>query len=304
MAIQPLSNTEELATRALGPRDAPATWRFLWRAGVRDVFVASQVWRGGLEHRLSDGSPEFHGAFAGDELRAVLFIGLGGLAVPASRVASEAATLGPVLARRAPSLRALIGEVSLIQALWPFLEAAGARPRVDVRELFLEADEKSLDPEAREPELRPAALDDLDLIARASSRAHLEEMGEDPMARNPDAFLGRVARLILEERVFVVRRSETLVFKAELSALCPLGAQIAGVYTDPDFRNQGLARRGTAEVAWRSFGGAPTACLFVRVDNAPARRAYERAGFRHTADYRTILLEDHPTSRSGRAESA
>jgi len=157
-------------------------------------------------------------------------------------------------------------------------------------------DLETLEPEAREPELRGAVLEDLELVARASSRAHLEEMGEDPMARHREAFLGRVARLILEERVFVIRRGPDLVFKAELSAVCPLGAQIAGVYTEPEFRNQGLARRGTAEVARRALGAAPAVCLFVRDDNAPARRAYERGGFRYAGEARTLIFADPPAA--------
>src|SRR5262249_46590177 len=108
----------------------------------------------------------------------------------------------------------------------------------------------------------------------------------------PEVFLGRVARMILEERVFVIREGDTLIFKAELSALCPIGAQIAGVYTDPEHRGRGVARRGTGEVAWRTLGMAPTICLFVRGDNPAARRAYEHAGFRHSCDYRTLLFED------------
>jgi hypothetical protein len=294
MAVQPLTTPDELTTRLLGPRDAPEAWRFLSRCGVRDVFVASHVWRGALEQRLSDGLPEFHGAFAGDRLRALLFLGSGGLALPAGGEARDAAVLGPVLARRAGTLRALLGERANVGALWPYAQAAGVWSRLDVIEKFMTADADTLDPEARESELRAAVIEDLELIARASARAHLEEMGEDPMARNREAFLGRVARLIMEERIFVVRRGPTLVFKAELSALCPLGAQIAGVYTEPEFRNRGLARRGTAEVARRALGTAPAVCLFVRQDNAPARRAYERGGFRYAGEARTMVFGDPP----------
>jgi hypothetical protein len=171
---------------------------------------------------------------------------------------------------------------------------------VDVREIFMEVDGSTLDAGAREPALRPAGLEDLESVARASARAHLEEMGDDPMARNPEAFLGRVARLILEERVFVVRRADALAFKAELSAHCPLGAQIAGVYTEPHFRNQGLARRGTAEVARLALATVPTVCLYVREDNAPARRAYERGGFRATRACRTMIFAEFRSPIAGR----
>ncbi len=300
MAALPHTLPDELSTRLLGPRDGALAWHFLQQSGVKDVFVAAQVWGGALEQRMPDGSPEFHGAFAGNQLRAMLFFGLGGLAMPAGADARALALLGPALARRVASLRALVGAKVNVDALWPAVRAAGAHARVDVRELFMEVRATTLSPEAREPELRLATLDDLELVARASSRAHIEEMGDDPLARNPTAFLGRVARLILEERAFVIRRGDTLVFKAELSALCPVGAQIAGVYTDPQFRNQGLARRGTGEVAHRTLAGTPVVCLYVRADNAPACRAYLRAGFRHTHDCRTMIFEGQlPGARRG-----
>jgi predicted GNAT family acetyltransferase len=162
---------------------------------------------------------------------------------------------------------------------------------VDVHELFMEVDKEGLDNEARLPELRAATLRDLDLVAHASNEAHREEMGDDPLATNATAFMGRVARQILDERVFVIRDDNKLIFKAELSAKCPIGAQISGVFTHPDYRGRGYAQRGTAELTWRTLGEAPRMCLFVRYDNAPARRAYDRIGFRHTGDFRTTFLE-------------
>jgi len=303
MAAHPAPAPDDFVTRPLGPRDGPATWRFLEAGGIRNVFIASQVWRGALSQKSADGTPEVWGAYSGDELKAVLFYGQGGLAVPAAGHPDDIAVLGPVLARRAERLRALIGSLDLVDALLPFVEDAGSRTRVRVRELFLEVDATTLDPDSSLPELRLATLDDLDLVTRAASRAHLEEMGDDPFARNPEAFLGRVARMILEERVYVLREDDTLVFKAELSALCPLGAQISGVYTDPAHRNRGIARRGTVETTRRVLESAPAVCLFVREDNPPALRAYERGGFRHLSDYRTLFFEDPSVSRRLRAEA-
>jgi GNAT superfamily N-acetyltransferase len=303
MAAHPVPPPDDFASRPLGPRDGPATWRFLNAGGIRNVFIASQVWRGALSQKSADGTPELWGSYSGEELRAVLFYGQGGLAVPAAATAEDITALGPVLARRAERLRALIGSLDLVDALLPFVEAAGARARVRVRELFLEVDATTLDPASSLPDLRLATLDDLDLVTRASSRAHLEEMGEDPFARNPEAFLGRVARMILEERVYVLREADTLVFKAELSALCPLGAQISGVYTDPPQRNRGIARRGTVEITRRVLEATPAVCLFVREDNPPALRAYERGGFRHLSDYRTLFFEDPSGPRRLRVES-
>src|SRR5262249_12505553 len=138
MAAHPVPPPDDFASRPLGPKDGPATWRFLNAGGIRNVFIASQVWRGALSQKSADGTPELWGACSGEELRAVLFHGQGGLAVPAAASADDIAVLGPVLARRAERLRALIGSLDLVDALLPFVEAAGAKTRVRVRELFLE----------------------------------------------------------------------------------------------------------------------------------------------------------------------
>ncbi len=291
MATAPETAPRVLTTRLLAASDGPAAWRFLARSGIRDVYVASQIWGGALEHCSTEGGPDFHGVFDGSILCALLYLGNGALAVPAGKGSDELMVLGPILSEYAKKLRALIGDRDAVTTLLPFVTAAGCRPRVDVPEMFLEVDATTLDSQAREGELRKATLKDLDLVAEASSRAHGEEMGDDPMATNAVVFLGRVARQILDERIFVIRRGGELIFKAELSAKCPIGAQISGVYTHPAHRGRGYAKRGTGEVAWRAFAEAPRVCLFVRHDNMPARRAYERIGFAHTGEFRTLFFE-------------
>jgi RimJ/RimL family protein N-acetyltransferase len=291
MAALPSTHPNEVTARLLGPDDGKLVWRFLMRSGIQNVYVGSQIWAGGLEYRSAEGGPDFYGAFENGALSAVLYIGNGGLAVPAGTNPATLAALGPVLEERARKLRAFIGPQDAIDLLLPFVERAEMRARVDVHELFMEVDEEGLLGEARLPELRPATLRDLDLVAHASNEAHREEMGDDPLATNATAFMGRVARQILDERVFIIRDDDKLIFKAELSAKCPIGAQISGVFTHPDYRGRGFAQRGTAELTWRTLGEVPRMCLFVRHDNAPARRAYDRIGFRHTGDFRTTFVE-------------
>jgi ribosomal protein S18 acetylase RimI-like enzyme len=291
MAAMPETLPREVMTRLLGPEDGRAAWRFLMRSGIQDVYIGSQIWGGGLENRTPDGGPDFYGAFEENVLCAILYMGNGGLAVPAGRSPEGLVALGPILEEGSRKLRAFVGPQEAVGVLMPFVERTEMRARVDVHELFLEVDGEALDDGARLPELRTATLRDLDLVARASNEAHREEMGDDPLATNATAFMGRVARQIIDERVYVIRQGDQLVFKAELSARCPMGAQISGVYTHPEHRNQGYARRGTGELAWRTLGDSPKICLFVRQDNAPARRAYDRIGFRHTGNFRTIFLE-------------
>jgi hypothetical protein len=290
MTSPPAISREPLAVVPLTSAHGSAAWSFLSSGGLQDVYLASQVWAGALETRTA--SPEFYGAFAGEELRAVLYLGTGGLAVPAGRDAAAIRALGELVASHARSVRALIGPLEAVDELVPVLRAGGAEIRTDVAELFLEAGPGDLDAGAVEPGLRAASLDEVDLVAQASSRAHVEEMGTDPIVASPAAFVGRVARQVLEERVFVLLRDGAIVFKAEVSAKCPVGAQISGVYTHPAHRGRGHAGRGTGELARRLLAEVPRVCLFVRADNQPARRVYDRIGFRHTRDYRTLFFRE------------
>lgn len=290
MTAEPQTPPRGLTTRILEPSDGARAWRFLSRGGVKDVYIASQVWSGALQNRKSEGGPDFYGAFSNGILEAILYIGNGGLAVPAGDHPDAIAALGEVIEQRSTQLRALIGDKDAVGILVPFMERSAIRPHIDVLELFLEVDPATIDSSRNAPELRSATLEDLELVALASSRAHHEEMGEDPLATNPTAFMGRVARQIIEEKVYIIREGETLVFKAELSAKCPIGAQISGVFTHPDFRGKGLATRGTAELTRRTMKDAPQCCLFVRQDNVVARKVYEKIGYRHTRDFRTLFI--------------
>ena len=290
MTVEPQTPPRGLTIRLLEPFDGARAWRFLTRGGVRDVYVASQIWSGALQNRPREGGPDFFGAFQDGILEAILYIGNGGLAVPAGDHPDAIAALGSVIQERSTQLRALIGDKDAVGILVPFMDNYAIQPHVDVLELFLEVDAETLNASHVAPELRSATLADLEIVAHASSRAHSEEMGEDPLATNPTAFMGRVARQIIEEKVFLIRRGDILVFKAELSAKCPIGSQISGVSTDPEFRGQGLASRGTAELTRRTLVDSPQCCLFVREDNVAARRVYDRIGYRHTRDFRTLFI--------------
>jgi uncharacterized protein len=63
------------------------------------------------------------------------------------------------------------------------------------------------------------------------------------------------------------------------------------VYVVPDRRGEGIGTAGIAavvELALRNI--APVVALYVNEHNTVARRAYERAGFRQTATFTTIMF--------------
>jgi len=55
---------------------------------------------------------------------------------------------------------------------------------------------------------------------------------------------------------------------------------IGGVYTNPNHRNKGCATLATSAVTEEALKNAEAAALFVRSDNRPAIRVYEKIGYR------------------------
>jgi RimJ/RimL family protein N-acetyltransferase len=55
---------------------------------------------------------------------------------------------------------------------------------------------------------------------------------------------------------------------------------IGGVYTDPEHRDRGYATLVTSTITKEALENAESSALFVRSDNHPAIRAYEKIGYR------------------------
>ena len=163
----------------------------------------------------------------------------------------------------------------------------------------------------REPALRLATPHDVVALGDLSARAYLEETGLDPLASMGEGYLRHVAKNVEDGDSYVLEESGRLVFKADLSARCAVGAQIVGVFTEPDRRGEGIAGRAVAELVHRLTDPAvagdaavPAVCLFVREDNAAARRAYERAGFLPSMHYRRLFVDPASTRRGAPGASA
>ncbi|MCI4321616.1 MAG: GNAT family N-acetyltransferase [Thermoplasmata archaeon] len=73
---------------------------------------------------------------------------------------------------------------------------------------------------------------------------------------------------------------DRLIGVARASVTLPFAWVIAGVYTRPDYRGRGVAQAVTAALCRHAEGTGAVPGLFVREENAPARRAYENLGFR------------------------
>src|SRR5919202_218420 len=91
--------------------------------------------------------------------------------------------------------------------------------------------------------LRPATLDELNLVMTVHARSALEEIGINPLEVDPDGFRLRCARRIEQGRVWVWIEDGRLIFKADVVSDTPEVVYLEGVYVDPEERGKGYGTR-------------------------------------------------------------
>jgi ribosomal protein S18 acetylase RimI-like enzyme len=188
----------------------------------------------------------------------------------------------------AGTARMLIGEERAVSELWEAARPQLPPPREDRPGQPVYVIEEP--PEAGDTALVPATPDDLELLVPACAAAHFEEIGIDPLARDPESFHWRTRMQIEDGRSWLWRENGTILFKAEASAWTPYAVQLQQVWVDPSVRLRGYAQRGMRDLCRLLLERLPVVCLFVRAENTPAIRVYEAIGMRRTISYRSLIF--------------
>jgi GNAT superfamily N-acetyltransferase len=223
-----------------------------------------------LEDAARRGLRRFAAVEADGRLRALCFAGAND--VPSGR---GCAAFAKVAAHG--GARMLIGEERAVGELWEAARARLPEPRDDRPGQPVYALSEA--PEPGESGLRPAHGGDLDLLVPACAAAHREEIGLDPLSRDPDGFRWRTRKQIEEGRSWLWLEDGVIRFKAEVSAWTPSAVQLQQVWVDPEARRHGYAKRALADL-----------CLFVRPENTPALRLYDSLGMTRALTYRSLIF--------------
>jgi uncharacterized protein len=221
-------------------------------------------------------------AFAeGDALTALCHVGAN--VVPSG---ADCARFADVAARG--RARMIIGDERAVDELWGAMARLMPAPRDDRpgQPVYAISDP----PETGDTALRAATERDFELLLPACAAAHEEEIGVDPLARDPDGFRWRTRSQIEEGRSWLWVEDGAIRFKAEASAWTPSAVQVQQVWVDPSERNKGYAQRGMRDLCRLLLQDVPTICLFVRPENAPAIRVYEGIGMRRHGSYRSLIF--------------
>lgn len=273
--------------RTLERRDRDAIVALCATDPVANVMVAERVERVGSEPVRLGG--EIWGWFSGGELTAACWSGAN--LVPVNATSPEVQDAFAERARRHPGrYSSLFGPADAVLGIWARLErhgwrAAQVRPR---QPLFAMSRPSDIPPDGR---VRHAHLDEMAAVLPASIAMFTEEVGYSPMRGDGGvSYRRRVSELIADQRTFVRRDGDVVVFKADLGALSKEVAQVHGVWIDPRFRGQGLAGPAMASVVAQALDVAPVVSLYVNDFNAPALATYRRVGFEQVGCFATVLF--------------
>jgi ribosomal protein S18 acetylase RimI-like enzyme len=238
---------------------------------IERVFIEDLVRRGG--GRLSASGED-------GRIAAVAHIGVN--VVPSGRGCAAFADLVDA------GSKMIIGDEAAVAELWGAVANRLPEPREDRpgQPVFVLEEP----PEPGDTGLRDATVDDLELLIPACAAAHREELGTDPMRRDPEGFRWRTRAQIEDGRSWLWTENGTILFKAEASAWTPSAVQLQQVWVDPEARNHGYAQRAIRDLCRRLLAMTPAVCLFVRPENAVAIHVYEEIGMRRQGSYRSVLL--------------
>jgi uncharacterized protein len=273
--------------RLLGPSDVPAILDLAAADPVVNVFADYRTRLTQLDPRWLGG--EMWGYLVDGELVSACHAAAN--LVPVQATPDALAAFAERAAAQPRRCATIVGPAHAVGTLWQHLEAQWSparEARWDQPHLEIATDPSV----APDPLVRRTEAADVDTLYPACVAMYTEEVGVSPEAGGgADLYRARVTQLVAKGWSFARIERGRVVFKAEVAAVSPYACQVQGVYVDPSRRGEGLAAAGMAAVvdlALRNI--APVVSLYVNAHNVPARRAYERAGFRQTATFSTIMF--------------
>lgn len=143
---------------------------------------------------------------------------------------------------------------------------------------------------AGEGQLRAAHAQDLPLLAQWRMASEVEILGARDSEGNRARALASLQELLAADRLRVLERDGAVVAMTNFNAALPRIVQVGGVYTPPDLRGMGYARRAVAlHLAEAQTAGVTEAILFAA--NPAAARAYEAIGFTQIGGYRIVNFD-------------
>jgi len=273
-------------TLILTESERDAVMEFLNKRPVHTVAMTSFINDNGIESPLNRG--RFYGYYnlQGD-LEGVALIGHSTLV----EARTDEALRALALAARTPEtpIHLVMSGGTAAETFWQYMTGGISKPRLTCTESLFEINFPFLVSNCSY-EIRNARPEELLPVAEAQTEIAFMECGIDPMTKDREGFLTRVARRIEQGRVFVVVEDGKLLFKADIIAETEKVIYLEGIYVAPESRRKGLGSQCLAKLSLELMSRAETVCLLSNVDFKNAHKCYEKAGYRNTDMCTTLFV--------------
>jgi predicted GNAT family acetyltransferase len=174
------------------------------------------------------------------------------------------------------------------ESFWKYL-GTGAQPRLTCEELLFEISFPFLVQKC-DREIRTARMEELQEVAEAQAAIAFMECGVDPMTRDREGFLKRVARRIEQGRIFVVFENGEMIFKADIIAETSDVIYLEGIYVAPSHRGQGIGSACLAGLSLELLNRVQHISLLSNVSFTDAHRSYLKAGYKNTGSCVSLFV--------------
>jgi ribosomal protein S18 acetylase RimI-like enzyme len=134
--------------------------------------------------------------------------------------------------------------------------------------------------------LRRPDFADLEAIYPIHAAYEKEEVLPKGAAFNPAACRFSLGNILAHEQSLIACMGDRIIGKINTNAASFSRLQIGGVYVLPEYRNQGIGCRMTADFVGDLITQGRGLTLFVKKDNPAAQKIYRQVGFKTIEDYR------------------
>lgn len=266
--------------------DATEVLEFLSVRPVHTVVMTSFISDNGIESELNRGKYYGYRNTAG-ELDGVALVGHSTLVEARTELAIRALAYQ---ARTAETpIHLVMSSGTDADAFWQHLTDGRTKPRLRCVESLFEA-ALPFAVRTADHRLKNAEMSHLIPVAEAQAEVAFIECGVDPIIKDRDGFLKRVARRIEQNRVFVVTNGDELVFKVDIIAETDDTIYLEGVYVHPDHRGKGVGSEYLALLTQHLLDRVDNICLLSNIEFKSAHRTFEKAGYRQTDDCVSLFV--------------
>lgn len=259
---------------------------FLNARPTHTVFMVGMIRDNGLESVFNRGTFYAYRNIEG-KLEGVALIGHATLIEARTEAALQAFAN---VAQDCQHTHMIMGEMERVEGFWNYYAEGGQSPRLACRELLFE---QRWPVEVREEVrgLRMATLDDLQMVMAVQAEMAFAESGINPMETDPLGFRLRCGRRIEQGRVWVLVKDGRLLFKADIISDTSEVVYLEGIYIAPEERGKGYGLRCLSQLSRNLLARTKSICLLVNEMNQAAHGFYQKAGYKMTALYDTIFLQ-------------